>query len=74
MSRALIDAVRRRRGPVTVCSCLRWDLSWETLTGAILWLILLKANGKIGKKVAVYLMIIYFMYIVSRAFLFRADF
>lgn len=53
---------------------VRWDLPWETLTGAILWLILLKANGKIGKKVAVYLMIIYFMYIVSRAFLFRADF
>lgn len=51
-----------------------WDLPLETLTGAILWVILLKANGKIGKKVAIYLISLYFVYIVARAYFFPADF
>ena len=51
-----------------------WDLPWETISGAILWIILLKANGKIGKKVSLYLIAIYFIYITARALLFKADF
>lgn len=51
-----------------------WDLPLETVTGAILWIILLKANGKIGKKVGIYLILLYFAYIIARAYLFPSDF
>lgn len=51
-----------------------WDLPWETLTGVILWLILYIKKGRLGKIDAFYLMIMYFVFIVLRAVIFRSDF
>lgn len=51
-----------------------WDLPWETLTGLLLWVILLLKKGKLGKYEAFYLMIMYFVFIILRAVLFKADF
>lgn len=51
-----------------------WDLPWETLTGIILWAILWFNNGKLGKKSAIYLLVIYFVYILFRSLYFNADF
>lgn len=50
-----------------------WDLPWETLTGAILWGIAWFSNGKLGKKSALYLMGIYFVYVIARAMFFAVD-
>jgi cation:H+ antiporter len=51
-----------------------WDLPWETLTGILLWAILWFNNGKLGKKSAIYLIVIYFIYIFFRSFVFNVDF
>lgn len=51
-----------------------WDLPWETLTGLLLWVILLIKKGKLGKYEAFYLMIMYFVFIILRTVLFKADF
>jgi cation:H+ antiporter len=51
-----------------------WDLPWEAVTGAILWLILWFRKGKLGKKEAFYLMGMYFIFIVLRAVLFKVDY
>ena len=50
-----------------------WDLPWETITGAILWLFLWVRKGKFNKVGAIYLMILYFVYIVCRALFFAVD-
>jgi len=51
-----------------------WDLPWETLTGMMLWGILWFNNGKLGKKSAIYLIVIYFVYILFRSLFFNVDF
>jgi cation:H+ antiporter len=51
-----------------------WDLPWETLTGMMLWAILWFNNGKLGKKSAIYLIVIYFVYILFRSLFFNVDF
>ena len=51
-----------------------WDLPWETLTGMMLWAILWFNNGKLGKKSAIYLIVIYFIYILFRSLFFNVDF
>ncbi len=51
-----------------------WDLPWETLTGMLLWGILWFNNGKLGKKSAIYLIVIYFVYIFFRSVYFNVDF
>ena len=51
-----------------------WDLPWEILTGIMLWAILWFNNGKLGKKSAIYLMVIYFIYIIFRGLFFSVDF
>lgn len=51
-----------------------WDLPWETLTGALQWAILWFNQGKLGKKSAIYLIVIYFIYIFFRSFVFNIDF
>jgi len=51
-----------------------WDLPWETLTGMLLWAILWFNNGKLGKKSAIYLIVIYFIYILCRSLFFNVDF
>lgn len=51
-----------------------WDLPWETLTGMLLWAILWFNNGKLGKKAGIYLIVIYFIYIFFRSFVFNVDF
>jgi len=53
---------------------ITWDLPWETLTGILLWVILWFNNGKLGKKSAMYLIAIYFVYILCRGFFFNVDF
>ncbi len=50
-----------------------WDLPWETVTGAILWVILWFSKGKIGKKGAIYLTVLYFVYISMRMLFFSMD-
>jgi cation:H+ antiporter len=50
-----------------------WDLPWETLTGIFLWGILWFRKGKLGKWGAIYLMVLYFVYIGSRALFFSVD-
>lgn len=53
---------------------ITWDLPWETLTGILLWAILWFNNGKLGKKSAIYLIVIYFIYIFFRSFVFNVDY
>jgi cation:H+ antiporter len=51
-----------------------WDLPWETLTGMILWFILLIRKGRLGKAESIYLMVMYCVFIIMRAVLFKTDF
>ena len=53
---------------------IAWDLPWATLTGALLWAILWFNKGKLGKKSAIYLMAMYFIYIIFRGLFFNVDF
>lgn len=50
-----------------------WDLPWETITGAILWVILYWKKGKLGKWTAYYLTGLYFVYITLRMIFFSVD-
>jgi len=50
-----------------------WDLPWETVTGAILWVVLWLNKGKLGKWSAVYLIALYFVYLSLRMIFFAAD-
>ena len=53
---------------------IQWDLPWETLTGLILWAILWLRKGKLGRNEAIYLMVMYFVYIIFRSFIFHVDY
>jgi len=53
---------------------IAWDLPWAILTGALLWAILWFNKGKLGKKSAIYLMVMYFIYIIFRGLFFNVDF
>jgi len=50
-----------------------WDLPWETITGAILWVILWLNKGKLGKWTAYYLIALYFIYVSLRMIFFSVD-
>lgn len=50
-----------------------WDLPWETVTGMILWGILWFSRGKLNKLHAFYLIGMYFVYIIFRAWFFAVD-
>lgn len=50
-----------------------WDLPWETITGAVLWLILWFNRGKLGKWTAYYLIALYFVYVTLRFIFFSVD-
>ncbi len=50
-----------------------WDLPWETVTGALLWIILWFNKGKLGKWGAVYLIALYFVYLSFRMIFFAGD-
>lgn len=50
-----------------------WDLPWEAITGAILWVILWFNKGKLGKWVAYYLIALYFIYVTLRMIFFAVD-
>jgi len=52
---------------------LVWDLPWETMTGAVLWIILILTKGKLKKVHAIYLMVMYFVYIICRSLFFAVD-
>jgi cation:H+ antiporter len=52
---------------------LHWDLPWEIITGCLLWMILWFNEGKANKKIAVYLMVIYFVYVGFRMRYFGTD-
>ena len=52
---------------------LYWDLPWETITGAILWVILWFSKGKLGKRASVYLIGLYVVYVVLRGLFFMVD-
>ncbi|MCD4674201.1 MAG: hypothetical protein K8R77_16175 [Anaerolineaceae bacterium] len=50
-----------------------WDLPWETITGMILWGILWFTKGRLKKGHAIYLIVLYFIYIFARAYFFAVD-
>lgn len=50
-----------------------WDLPWATISGMILWIILILTKGKLKKVHAIYLMIMYFVYIIFRSLFFAVD-
>ncbi len=50
-----------------------WDLPWETITGAILWVVLWLNKGKLGKWTAYYLIGLYFVYVTMRMIFFSID-
>jgi cation:H+ antiporter len=50
-----------------------WDLPWETVTGAVLWIILWLNKGKLGKWSAIYLLVLYFVYLSFRMIFFTVD-
>jgi len=50
-----------------------WDLPWETITGILLWLILWFSKGKLKRGHAIYLMVLYFIYLIPRYLLFPTD-
>lgn len=50
-----------------------WDLPWEAITGAILWVILWVNKGKLGRWAAYYLIGLYFFYITMRMIFFAVD-
>lgn len=50
-----------------------WDLPWETMTGLILFGILWFRKGKLGRGSAIYLMVLYFVYLLFRALFFAVD-
>lgn len=50
-----------------------WDLPWETITGAVLWVILWFNKGKLGKWAAYYLIALYFVYVTLRMIFFSID-
>jgi len=52
---------------------LHWDLPWETLTGAALWVILWFSKGKLGRLASFYLIGLYILYIVLRSVFFIVD-
>ena len=52
---------------------LEWDLPWETITGLILWGILLLTKGKLKKIHAFYLIGLYFVYVILRSVFFAVD-
>ncbi len=54
-------------------SLVKWDLPWETITGAFLWTILWFRKGRAGKKTAIYLTIMYFVYLFLRMRFFGMD-
>ena len=52
---------------------IAWDLPWETITGLILWGILILTKGKLKKVHAIYLIVLYFIYIILRSAFFAVD-
>jgi len=50
-----------------------WDLPWETITGVVLWAILWFTRGRLNKVAAIYLMVLYVIYLVPRYLLFPTD-
>lgn len=50
-----------------------WDLPYETITGAVLWIVLYINKGKLGKWTAYYLIGLYFVYITIRMLYFSMD-
>lgn len=50
-----------------------WDLPWETITGAVLWVILWVSRGRLNKLGGTYLVILYVLYIALRAVFFVTD-
>ncbi len=53
---------------------IHWDLPWEALTGTILLAILWFRKGRMGKLGAIYLMVLYVVYLLGRTLLFPTDF
>lgn len=52
---------------------IEWDLPWETITGLILWGILILTKGKLKKVHAFYLIGLYFVYVILRSVFFAVD-
>jgi cation:H+ antiporter len=52
---------------------LYWDFPWQSLTGALLWVLLWFTKGKLNRYGAAYLIVLYVLYVGLRAVFFLAD-
>ncbi len=52
---------------------IQWDLPWEVVTGVILWCILWFKKGRADRKTAIYLSLMYLVYLVFRMIYFGVD-
>lgn len=52
---------------------VQWDLPWEAVTGAILWAVLWFNKGDASKKTAIYLTLLYIIFVTLRAVYFGVD-
>jgi len=52
---------------------VQWDLPWAVITGALLWAILWLNKGYARKKTAIYLTVLYFVFVTLRAVFFGVD-
>ena len=52
---------------------LRWDFVWQSGSGLLLWLLLWRTKGKLNRYGAIYLILLYTVYIVLRAVFFITD-
>ena len=52
---------------------VKWDLPWAVATGTLLWAILWFNKGYARKKTAIYLTLLYFVFIILRAIFFGVD-
>jgi len=52
---------------------VKWDLPWATMTGIILLAVLWFNKGRARKKTAIYLMVLYTIYLATRTIFFGVD-
>lgn len=51
-----------------------WDLPWQALGGALLWAMIRWRKGRLTKVGALYLFVLYLVYLIGRALLFPTDY
>jgi cation:H+ antiporter len=52
---------------------IAWDLPWQAISGGLLWAILWLQKGRLARRGAIYLMLMYAVYLAGRLLLFSSD-